>query len=82
MPSREPCWCWRCPDSPRGESLPSLFAPGGAPVRHVPSAGVSRQAPRPISNAAGTQELAHPAGTFSRSLRAGTTPPWNGRRRV
>ncbi|KAJ1181219.1 hypothetical protein NDU88_006429 [Pleurodeles waltl] len=30
MPSREPCQCWRCPDSPEGESSLSLFVRSSA----------------------------------------------------
>ncbi|KAJ1142425.1 hypothetical protein NDU88_008750 [Pleurodeles waltl] len=65
-PSREPYWCWHCLDSPEGESLPSLFATGRAPARHVPSAGVSRRMPRLIPETAGLPRLAWPADTYSR----------------
>ncbi|KAJ1191261.1 hypothetical protein NDU88_000577 [Pleurodeles waltl] len=60
---------------PEGESLPNLFSPGGAPVRHIPSAGVSRRAARPISDAGGSPRMLRPSGTFGRSLRASATPP-------
>ncbi|KAJ1091742.1 hypothetical protein NDU88_004859 [Pleurodeles waltl] len=65
MSSREPCRCWRFRDSPEGESLPILCAPGGAPVRHAPSVGVSRRVPRPDYSASGS--LGVPPNTFGRS---------------
>ncbi|KAJ1112702.1 hypothetical protein NDU88_000963 [Pleurodeles waltl] len=67
MSSREPCRCWRFWDSPEGESLPILCAPGGAPVRHVPSARVSRRVPRPDYSASGSPGVALPPNTFGRS---------------
>ncbi|KAJ1199852.1 hypothetical protein NDU88_003684 [Pleurodeles waltl] len=41
--------------------------PGGAPVRHVPSAGVSRRVPRPDYSASGSPGMALPPNTFGRS---------------
>ncbi|KAJ1091138.1 hypothetical protein NDU88_004265 [Pleurodeles waltl] len=75
MSSREPCRCWRFRDSPEGESLPILCAPGGAPVRHVSSAGVSRRVPRPDNNASGSPKEALTPNTFGRSSSHGATPP-------
>ncbi|KAJ1105511.1 hypothetical protein NDU88_002917 [Pleurodeles waltl] len=75
MSSREPCRCWRLRDSPEGESLPILCAPGGAPVRHVPSAGVSRWVPRPDYSASGSPGVALPPNTFGRSSPRGCHAP-------
>ncbi|KAJ1149578.1 hypothetical protein NDU88_002385 [Pleurodeles waltl] len=38
-----------------------------APVRHVPSAGVSRRVPRPDYSASGSPGVALPPNTFGRS---------------
>ncbi|KAJ1165567.1 hypothetical protein NDU88_005988 [Pleurodeles waltl] len=67
-PSQEPYF-------PKGESSPSLFAPGRAPAWHAPSAGVSHRMPLPVSEAAGFPKFERPACTSSRSLCVQATPP-------
>ncbi|KAJ1118669.1 hypothetical protein NDU88_006857 [Pleurodeles waltl] len=74
-PSQEPYRCWLCLDSPAGESSPNPFAPGGAPARLAPSAGVSRRMPPPVSATAGIPSFERPGGTSSRSLSVCATPP-------
>ncbi|KAJ1218912.1 hypothetical protein NDU88_006483 [Pleurodeles waltl] len=75
MSSREPCRCWRFRDSPEGGSLPMLCAPGRAPVRHVPSAGVSRRVPSTDYSTSGSPGVALPPNTFGRSSPRGCHAP-------
>ncbi|KAJ1140059.1 hypothetical protein NDU88_006420 [Pleurodeles waltl] len=55
--------------------MPILCAPGGAPVRHVPSAGVSRRVPRPDCSTSGSPGVALPPNTLGRSSPRGCHAP-------